>query len=446
MKKLLIILSVFAISASCSSSDNGGTTGPDGPEPQPGEVACEDIAADYTLAPERSAKRGVSFNFQYTADVELLGDAISWFYNWGPDVANPDVVELYTSKNIDFFPMAWNGSYSATRIRNYKATHPECDYLLAFNEPNLTDQARMTPSEAAALWPALRDLCHELGLKVIAPAMNYGTLPDYSDPIKWLDEFFTLVPVTDFDGLAIHCYMGSAQSLKSYVRRFYKYDLPIWMTEFCAWEQNIGNYSAQMRFMCDALSYMEADSHVERYAWFMPRGSNVDVDKYPFYSLLTKTQPFELTPLGRVFCAFPAIGSTTTYAKGEVIPAERFFRSSATVEAENEAWAATPQLRPTTDNGGVLEVYNFLTGQWLDYNISIPTSGRARLYIRYAAYLDSAATLTIGNTAYTVELPSTGDDDVWTTAILECELSSSAKTLRIEVDKGILNVNWFMIR
>lgn len=444
MKKFFIILCAIAVTSSCST-EGGGKEGPDGPVVTPGTVTYSDISADYTLAPERSAKRGVSFNFQNTADVELLGDAISWFYNWGPDVANPDVVTLYTSKNIDFFPMAWNGNYSAARIRSYKAAHPECKYLLAFNEPNLTDQAHMTPSEAAALWPGLRDLCRELGLKVIAPAMNYGTLPNYSDPIKWLDEFFTLVPVTDFDGLAIHCYMGSAQSLKGYVRRFYKYDLPIWMTEFCAWEQNIGNYSAQMRFMCDALSYMEADPHVGRYAWFMPRGSGVDVDKYPFYSLLTKTQPYELTPLGKVFCAFPAIGSTTAYAKGEVIPAERFFRSSATESAESEAWAATPQLRPTTDNGGVLEVYNFLTGQWLDYNIAAP-SGSARLYIRYAAYLDSAATVTVGSKAYTVSLPSTGDDDRWTTAILECELPSSAKTLRITVDKGILNVNWMMIR
>ena len=44
--------------------------------------------------------------------------------------------------------MAWNGAYSAARIRAWLDAHPESRYLLGFNEPNFYDQARMTPAEA----------------------------------------------------------------------------------------------------------------------------------------------------------------------------------------------------------------------------------------------------------------------------------------------------------
>ena len=87
----------------------------------------------------------------------------------------------------------------------------------------------MTPSKAAELWPSVVDLAKELNLKLVSPAMNYGTLAGYSDPIKWLDEFFAQpgVSIDDIDAISIHCYMANPQALRNYVAMFYKYNKPI---------------------------------------------------------------------------------------------------------------------------------------------------------------------------------------------------------------------------
>jgi hypothetical protein len=150
----------------------------------------------------RSAKRGVSYSFQIPEDANLLGTGVSWFYNWGPNISESVNTATQTA-GMDYFPMAWNGNFNADQIRAYKAAHPECEFLLAYNEPNLTDQANMTPAQAAANWPALKSLADELNMKIISPAMNYGTLSGYSDPIVWLDEFFKLIPIDDVDGIAV---------------------------------------------------------------------------------------------------------------------------------------------------------------------------------------------------------------------------------------------------
>lgn len=443
IRRFITLFSALSLMVACSEGSNGENPSPTPPDAEEGKVTFSDVTADYEPSSERSQKRGVSFNLVNLEDIELMGDKISWYYNWGANASYAPADEALTAKGVDFFPMAWNGNFSAQAIRSYKESHPDCEYILGFNEPNLTDQARMTPTQAAEAWVPLRELAQELGMKIIAPAMNYGTLSGYSDPIKWLDEFFQLVPISDVAGIAIHCYMGSAQSMKSYVQRFYKYDLPIWMTEFCAWEQNIGDPAAQMRYMSEALHYLEADPNVERYAWFMPRG--VPEEQYPHYALLTNKKPYSLTNLGVAFLNFPILGNTTSYNVGDVIPAEGYFATHADSSAESSEWVKTPYVRPTQDEGGVLDIYGFLKGHWLDYHLDLD-SAASRLYLRYAAYIDSEITISVGKKAYTIALPATGDDNIYKTAILTCDIAASAERLRIENIKGNVTLNWIMLR
>ena len=104
-------------------------------------------------AQTRSPKRGVGFNFTNDADLQALQPGTSWFYNWGTTPNN--VVNTYNSVyGYEFCPMAWNGGYKASDIRTYVQAHPDCKYILAFNEPNFNSQANMTPQQAAAAWPA----------------------------------------------------------------------------------------------------------------------------------------------------------------------------------------------------------------------------------------------------------------------------------------------------
>lgn len=402
----------------------------------------EETIVEVKSLQKRSEKRGVSYNFQIMDDVELLGGGVSWFYNWANDIST-DLDQKTTAKNIAFFPMTWNGNFSKDKIRAYKAKHPSCQYLLAYNEPNLTDQANMTPQQAAAIFNEVKSLADELNMKIISPAMNYGTLAGYSDPIKWLDEFFQLVPLSYFDGIALHCYMAVPAAFKSYVERFKKYGKPIWMTEFCAWEPSITNANQQMRYMCDVLNYMEANPNVVRYAWFIPRTSG-SVDSYPYMQLLTKTQPYTLTNLGKVFVNMSSFDKTTYYGKGTVIPAAHYTALNSTANATQEnTWSPSVYLRPTTDKSGAIEVYDFLKDRWMEYQIDVPSDGSYKLKFRHASYSDATIAITIdGQANKTWNLAKTGEDNIWKTSDTDITLSKGKHIIRLTMQSGTTCLNW----
>ena len=217
---------------------------------------------DYQSLQAKSLKRGVSFSFSQLPenDITLLAPGISWSYNWAVNTSN-EAFSYFEHFGLDYCPMIWNANWQESSLRAFKQAHPECEYLLAYNEPNLTDQANMVPSKAAEDWPRLVAIAKELNMKIIAPAMNYGTLADYNDPWKWLDEFFAQpgVSLEDVSGIAIHCYMGSAASMKNYLDKFKKYGKPIWLTEFCNWANNNISLEAQMEYMVQAMNLLEAD-------------------------------------------------------------------------------------------------------------------------------------------------------------------------------------------
>ncbi|MDR1683699.1 MAG: DUF5010 C-terminal domain-containing protein [Candidatus Symbiothrix sp.] len=394
----------------------------------------------------KSKKRGVSFNFTNVDDVRALGDAISWSYNWGHDHSTV-VNGVFNEFGLDFCPMAWN-AVDANKLRTYKASHPDCRYLLAFNEPNLTDQANMTPAQAAAKWPEVKAIAQELGLKIISPAMNYGTLSGYSDPIKWLDEFFTLIPLSEIDGISIHCYMPNAGATKSYIDRFKKYNKPIWMTEFCAWDglnANSFKLEGQMKYMSDIINYMESDPAVFRYAWFIPKGDK-RVEDFPYMYLLTKLSPIELTPLGKIFAQISTQDKTVWHKEELLIEAEHY-SSICIAEGVNRDWTDGPALRSTTDGvGETLEVYNFFAGQWLEYQVEIESKDDLKLHFRYATFINTSLEIYFDNvpeTTYT--LTATGENDIWGNDFVQIHPAPGKHTLRVKLKQGALCLNWLKI-
>ncbi|HRZ98578.1 MAG TPA: glycosyl hydrolase [Paludibacter sp.] len=393
----------------------------------------------------RSAKRGVSYNFQIpTDDANLLAKGVSWFYNWGPNISA--AVNTATSLNkIDFLPMAWNGNFNAAEIRAFKQLHPECEYILGFNEPNLTDQANMSPVVAAQKWIPLAALAKELDMKIISPAMNYGTLSGYSDPIVWLDEFFTLVPLSGVDGIAIHCYMGNASAMASYVKRFKKYGKPIWLTEFCAWEKNITNVNAQMFYLSEAINYLESNPDVVRYAWFIPRASGI-VESYPYMQLLTKNAPYDLSELGKVFVNMSTLDKTIYYPELQKIPAEHYSSLSMETAVKEGNWSASVHLRPTTDVDGVLDVTDLNSDMWLEYLIETFNIKNPIIEIRYTSLYNSNIEISVdGKVTSTLALPKTGAENAWTTMSTSLPMSIGKHTIRVKNIYGGTSLNWIRI-
>ncbi len=424
---IVVLLALLCIFSSCNRGDSQAN-----------------IKIENSVYQKKSPKRGVSFGFSFTEDVRVLSKAISWYYNWSPTQADK-YDEVVKDMNLDFCPMAWN-SINSNVIREYVDRHPQCKYLLTFNEPNLKDQANMTPHQAALKWPEIKSIANELGLKLISPAMNYGTLRGFEDPIVWLDEFFKLVPLSDVEGISVHCYMADPGALKWYLNRFKKYNKPLWLTEFCAWDGlNENQYSTQEqeRFMSDAINYLECDSMVFRYAWFIPRGEKNE-NEFPYNFLLKNSSCFELTDLGKIFTQLSTQDTSTYYRKGQTIEAEHYSSISISEGVGTNDWVNGPGVRITKDKDESLELYEFLKNHWVEYKIDVDQSWLEKMEIRYACRTDAKVILGSDDGYQTsFELFSTGGDSLFQTALIPVSLKKGKQTIRIKIDQGATSINWF---
>ena len=410
---------------------------------QPPETPSPSDEMNVVDAMPKSAKRGVAFSFTQVTDLPLMSPYISWDYNWGNTPSN-DAAMWFDANEMDFCPMCWNGNYSTDKIRAFVAAHPNTKYLLAFNEPNLTDQANMTPAQAAAIWSPVVALAKELNLKLVSPAMNYGTLAGYSDPIKWLDEFFAQpnVDINDIYAISIHCYMSSASAVQGYVEKFEKYNKPIWMTEFCAWDPVPGSVTTQMDYMCAVLNYLEANPKVERYAWFIPRSGN-KVDSPPYMQLLTHDYPADLTDLGKMYCWFSPMD------KSVWLRANRPILASEYVAVANNAMP----LRPSTDTevqqqvgGKGLMITNFAAGQEIDYQLYLP-AGSKEITLRYCGYSNSICEVLVDGVSQNyIDMPRNGSSTEWIVAKAPLSISEGKHTVTLKLFSGSCYLSAFEIK
>ena len=229
------------------------------------------LALAASSADARSFKRGICINSISEANLEPGENGISWFYNWGVSCG----VSGY--EGMEFVPMVWNAldDNKANNIREWVKNNPNTKYLLGYNEPNFTSQANMTPEQAAENWPMVKALADELGLELVAPALNYST-GTYADPTKWMDEFVALVGSDAFDYTAVHSYGGVGVTQTIATNFHDKYGKPVWVTEFCYWP-NMGSgapsVDQQETFMEPMLGWLESTPWIYRYAWFKYDGN-----------------------------------------------------------------------------------------------------------------------------------------------------------------------------
>lgn len=402
--------------------------------------ACEKDASpagtalDYKPLQSKSHKRGVSFSFSQLPenDITLLEPGICWSYNWAATTSE-EAFSYFGRYGLDYCPMVWNANWQESTLRSFKQAHPECDYILAYNEPNLTDQANMVPSKAAEDWPRLVAIAKELNMKLIAPAMNYGTLAGYNDPWKWLDEFFAQpgVSLDDVSGIAIHCYMGSAVAMKNYLDKFKKYGKPIWLTEFCNWAGNNISVEAQMAYMVQAVNLLEADPDVFRYAWFIPRGNG---DAQCHNSLLQASKPFGLTDLGKVYINLSTHDPDLYYTVGQVIPAEHYYSASGELV-----------VSVCSDKKGILEIGNLKKDVVVNYQIELPSDGTYTLELRYNSYYESPLRVSLdGESLGILELANT--DYCWDNKTVNIPFTKGTHTLSLTGTSAFpVRLNWLRI-
>ena len=397
---------------------------------------------EYAYIQAKSPKRGVSFGWQVDADFDLLGPAVSWSYNWANTSATAQEGK-FQQYGIQFVPMCWNNNYSSDGIAAYYVSHKDKqNYLLGYNEPNLTDQANMTPTQAAEKWGDVVALAKNNNARLISPAMNWGTLAGWSNGVQWLQAFFQLVNPDDVYGIAVHIYMNSAKAALGDLQRYKVFGKPLWLTEFCGWD-GVSSSAAQVQFMTQAINALEQDEGLERYAWFIPRGG-YDTEAAPFMSLLTKTGQVALTERGVVFVNMSSFDKNAVYPCGKRIPAEHYRACSV-----NESYSS-PLIAVCTDINGILQIDGLALNQWMDYKVKV-LNGVKHFNIRYTATRDSEITIykvdESGNETelQVVALPSTGSKTDWTTLTADFKPGAGIQVLRLKCTKGLPRINWFKL-
>lgn len=257
--------------------------------------------------PAKSAKRGIAYDLASAADMGALSAGVSWWYNWSPQPNAALAADARSRYAMDFIPMLWNGSFDADAVEGFLKANPQVKYMLVMNEPNLVDQSRLTPAQAAAVWPAYEALAARAGVKIVGPALTWGTMPDFADPVVWLDAFYAAYRAANagrdprIDYLAFHWY---DYGLAGQLDRLAKYGKSFWVTEFANWHNgdgaaqidSVAKQKAQMQAM---VAILEARADVFRYAWFTGR---LSADSH-YTSLLGADG--ELTELGQYYLALP---------------------------------------------------------------------------------------------------------------------------------------------
>jgi hypothetical protein len=363
-----------------------------------------------------------------TEDVAALSPGVSWGYNWGHSGSGNE--SAFKTYGLEFVPMAWSG-LDKTSIRNYLSSHPEIKYILGFNEPNFKNQSNLTPVQAASKWADIEEIADEFGLTIVGPAVNYSPDAPYQSPFKWYDEFFAACAECRVDHIAVHLYMPAMPDIKSNLEQFKKYNRPIWLTEFCAWENNT-TLAAQKQFMIETLDYLETDPDIFRYAWFKERGWN---DGHPYMQLLDPRNEGVLKDLGEVFVHMSSYDDDYYFTVDQVIPSEHYVRMKGI------------NMEKTSDESGHINLCEFDAGEWVDYNVDIPETGEYNVSFRLAAeYPDeSEIKLSINNTEFAALTFEKKGINVWDTQSLKTTLQQGKQTIRMGFKRGGLKLNWWSI-
>ena len=282
------------------------------PTPAPGSATPTPTpGATPTPAPvtfNKSAKRGIAYDLNSAGDIAAISSGASWWYNWG-DRPKAGVGTDYKARyGMEFIPMLWNGNFDDAAEVAYLKANPSIKYVLVMNEPNMVaGQADYTPAQAAAIWPRYEAIAAQTGVKIVGPAITWGTMPGYEDPVVWMDAFYSAYQAANngrspqIDYLVFHWY---DYGLGGQLDRLTKYGKPFWVTEFANWHNGDGSAqidtaAKQEAQMADMVNTLETRSDVFRYAWFTGR-----MKDDPHFSTLLAADGV-LTDLGRQYLARP---------------------------------------------------------------------------------------------------------------------------------------------
>ncbi len=248
------------------------------------------------------AGRGVASSAYLSSTAEksqpdkLRAAGARWSYNWTYRVPA-------STPGLDNVPMIRSAaSISDAAISTLTAGRVNGDYryLLGFNEPDGANQADMTPTQAANLWPQLQ----KTGLVLGSPAPAVPTN-------GWLKEFMGIAKKRGLkvDFIALHFYAQLTDDkalarIKSQIELIRQnYGKPIWVTEIGIIDRRTvqgstaTNWARAVKMMRSLTAMLDSKSYVQRYAWMTDKSTTRPLLKW---STLYDANG-QLTPLGTAY-------------------------------------------------------------------------------------------------------------------------------------------------
>lgn len=208
-------------------------------------------------------KRGLSYN-----DAGLLsafdGTGMSWAYNWA------DAESGSLPSGVEFVPMCWGPESIATCGQNAAGAQ----HVLSFNEPDLDEQADMSPEAAAKGHIEALNPLGAAGASIGSPAITNGGSPM---GIDWLNRFFEACNgECTVDFVTFHWY-DSANNIgyfKQHVQDVIDASKQngvnkVWLTEFGVTSGDAAS------FIEESTAFLDSTPEVERYAYFMAAEGNL---------------------------------------------------------------------------------------------------------------------------------------------------------------------------
>jgi hypothetical protein len=380
-------------------------------------------------APVQSRKRGIATTSMSDADFRAVAPGVSWYYNWGatPLTKPADVT-------MDFIPMAWNGASSfQSQITSYLAAGNRPWRVFALNEPNLTSQANMTPSNSAVVYQQVKTICDPYNIPVIGPHMAIGSALNQSitayDPLQgsnvtytfqepFLDAFLYYCGPTQPVGMSTHSYGGYGEI--TWITGTMHTDFPtqtVWLTEFNA--NGATSNATVLANLIPAVDYCERTPWIEGYAWFMSR-----VSGDPFNSLLGNSGV--LTAAGQAYVQMPVHDTNVYYRIPGRLQAERYI-------AMNQM-----NIMPTLDVNGLADMKSTASGASLDFQIQVDAAGNYPLNFRVSG-LPGQISIYENNTLLGTATPTT---TAWSVASTTVSLPAGLQTLHIVLAAYSEELNW----
>lgn len=191
--------------------------------------------------------------------------------------------------------------------RQYLADNPACEWML-FNEPDLPQQANMSPEQAVDVTLEFIDMAREVGneFQWMAPSVTLDTV---HNGLEWLTEYMSIMRrrkgIMRPSSWAVHPYTcNSVARLRQSMRNWWNW-YEIWgsgadtiITEVCAEDAPL---SVQMAVMdeCAAMLHSKEVAGVFWFAAYKGISDGAPWQHYPLTVLHPETQTVTLTELGR---------------------------------------------------------------------------------------------------------------------------------------------------